>query len=499
MISVIYVCCLIAGQSDLALFFLFDSDANVTFTPYSENVYNETITITHNAEGSPTEISVNGEGFIYPELITVTISANFGAFDNEESYKMIGMPGNGNIPLWDVFTGEYDAEWGAYYDNGTANNYLVEWSSNNQSDFDFTPGRGFWVIALNRIQFEEISGNLPLEDDYSYTISLHTGWNIIANPFKENILWSSVNEMNGGELQPVHYYNSGSYSQPSTLEPYKGYYFNSTTTSLKIPFVYSGNLSKKLAKAGLENNKELCISLYLGDQAKSKIELGFIEDANDLLDRYDIFSPPGDFQNYKISLYNENLESSYKHLMKEYRSGIGEGQIFEINLKSVQNVEINLVTEGASQFDENEVYLLDTRLSKIYNLKINTQLSINSLHTNTEYKILIGNQEFIDGIKSELLPQTFTLFQNYPNPFNPSTIIRFALSESNFVTINIYNILGELIIILADNEYFEAGFHEIGLDTGLLSSRGRNITSGIYFYSIMSGEFSSVKKMVLIK
>jgi hypothetical protein len=85
----------------------------------------------------------------------------------------------------------------------------------------------------------------------------------------------------------------------------------------------------------------------------------------------------------------------------------------------------------------------------------------------------------------------FNLFQNYPNPFNPSTTISWYLPESDLVTLKIYDILGNEIITLF-NEQQEAGLHKINFNASTLSS-------GMYFYSLQSGNQIFTNKMILIK
>jgi hypothetical protein len=85
----------------------------------------------------------------------------------------------------------------------------------------------------------------------------------------------------------------------------------------------------------------------------------------------------------------------------------------------------------------------------------------------------------------------FSLSQNYPNPFNPATHIRFGLARLTNVKIDIYNILGQRVVTLLDAKK-PAGQHVIEFD-------GRNFASGVYLYRIQAGEFSDVKKMILIK
>ncbi|MFH1214757.1 MAG: CotH kinase family protein [Candidatus Neomarinimicrobiota bacterium] len=81
--------------------------------------------------------------------------------------------------------------------------------------------------------------------------------------------------------------------------------------------------------------------------------------------------------------------------------------------------------------------------------------------------------------------------QNFPNPFNPSTSIRFRLAQSGFVSLNIYDVLGNEVASLIDNNLPE-GAHEVVFN-------GKDVSSGIYFYLLRSGDFMQVRKMLLIK
>ena len=94
-------------------------------------------------------------------------------------------------------------------------------------------------------------------------------------------------------------------------------------------------------------------------------------------------------------------------------------------------------------------------------------------------------------IEVELIPDEFALYQNYPNPFNPSTIIRFSIPEESFVTINVFNTLGEEITTLI-NENIIAGYYEVEFS-------GTALPSGIYFYQLQAGSFVETKKMILMK
>jgi len=85
---------------------------------------------------------------------------------------------------------------------------------------------------------------------------------------------------------------------------------------------------------------------------------------------------------------------------------------------------------------------------------------------------------------------------NYPNPFNPETAINFAIHEAGPVRIDIFNIKGQLVKTLV-NEHLEAAYHSViwnGKDT-----KGVNVSSGVYFYKMDAGKYTSTKKMILMK
>lgn len=93
-------------------------------------------------------------------------------------------------------------------------------------------------------------------------------------------------------------------------------------------------------------------------------------------------------------------------------------------------------------------------------------------------------------------PKAFSLYQNFPNPFNPETLIRYDIAESVQVSLQVYNVLGQLVRTLV-NEQQAAGRYSItwnGLDQA-----GVAVSSGVYFYQIQAGSYEQGKRLVLLK
>ncbi|KAB2847004.1 MAG: T9SS type A sorting domain-containing protein [Melioribacteraceae bacterium] len=89
------------------------------------------------------------------------------------------------------------------------------------------------------------------------------------------------------------------------------------------------------------------------------------------------------------------------------------------------------------------------------------------------------------------IPSTFSLSQNYPNPFNPTTVIKYQIPEYSFVNLKIFDILGNEVIELV-NENKHTGYYEVHFNA-------KDLTSGVYFYRLTAGKFSETKKMVVVK
>lgn len=103
-----------------------------------------------------------------------------------------------------------------------------------------------------------------------------------------------------------------------------------------------------------------------------------------------------------------------------------------------------------------------------------------------------GTQKIVGKTTVNLVsPEQFSLGQNYPNPFNPSTKIEYAISQSSFVSLKVYNVLGEEVAKLV-NETKAPGNYEVNFNAA-------NLPSGIYFYKLSAGSFTESKKMILLK
>jgi hypothetical protein len=126
-----------------------------------------------------------------------------------------------------------------------------------------------------------------------------------------------------------------------------------------------------------------------------------------------------------------------------------------------------------------EVVVYDSVLSDSERVAVENYLS-------DKYAIILGVDD-----QSNEIPTQFILEQNYPNPFNPSTTIKFQVPNSSFVNLKVYDILGNEVATLV-NEEKPSGTYEVSFDA-------KGLSTGIYFYTINAGNFVETKKMILMK
>jgi len=106
---------------------------------------------------------------------------------------------------------------------------------------------------------------------------------------------------------------------------------------------------------------------------------------------------------------------------------------------------------------------------------------------------IMGYKDFVTDVEpvNTVIPSAYALDQNYPNPFNPTTNINFSIPNEAFVTLDVYNAIGQKVASLV-NEDKSAGTYTVDFNA-------TNLTSGIYFYKITADNFTDTKKMILMK
>ena len=128
--------------------------------------------------------------------------------------------------------------------------------------------------------------------------------------------------------------------------------------------------------------------------------------------------------------------------------------------------------------------------SRNYIAKLNNADGIKTGNTQSNFALFNDRVLPVELVR-ENVQSEYKLEQNYPNPFNPSTTKQFAIPKTGIVDLKTYNILGEAVAEVINRE-MNAGFQSVKFDAS-------NLSSGLYFYRINTGNFTDVKKMMLLK
>lgn len=429
---------------------------------------------------------LNTTPFVYPRQINLGYSKSFGDYTKPESYRMIGVPGTGQLELLSMVTGEYGKDWRAFYDNGASSNYLVEYNE-DPGYFYYIPGEAFWIHAKNGISISGTVNTVTLSNDYTYSIYLNAGWTIISNPFGVNVSWIDVRTLNS--VSENIYDFQGSYQTASVLTPYKGYYFYNATglNQLKIPYNFTPGLLKEDDVKG----EEISIEIYNGQEKLGEVNIGFSEDSKITYDPNDRFAPPGDFVSTELVIVNSKIEKEYKRLFKDYRGTIDDEQVYDLEIKTTPGKDLLLSFSGLDYFPGYKYCLIDTQLNKLYRVDNSDNLTLSFAHETNRFKFIIAKEGIIDEYEAMSNPAQFALLQNYPNPFNSSTVIRYNLSGEGHVILEIFDALGQKIKTVL-NKFQQAGTYEVFFEANDLSS-------GVYLYRITAGNNIDSKKFVLTR
>lgn len=159
---------------------------------------------------------------------------------------------------------------------------------------------------------------------------------------------------------------------------------------------------------------------------------------------------------------------------------------------SATKIKRQVLDAGGTVWSSTTSYKLCSALGQpIIGIQSGTSMVGTAGFWNKSVAVDVEIQEDSDG-----LPKEFALHQNYPNPFNRTTVIEYALPKSSHVRITIYNVLGQMVRSLV-NQKQPAGLMTIQWD-GRTDSEAE-VSSGVYFYRIMAGDFVKCKKMVFLK
>ena len=436
-----------------------------------------------------------------PASIQVSIPQfNFPAQIKTNQYQMFSIPLSLNSPEIDsVFNDDYGS-----YDNKVWRIFRWQPGQNNYDEYNaisgnIIPGNAFWLINRDGKTFD-VNNALSVESNNNQTITLLPGYNQIADPFAFQVDWSLIENSNLVLQLPIRWNaDLQDYEiDQDTLVPWEGYWvFNplNQIINLNVSPNQTNALEKSSGLFASSNNNEFLLQIKAivnSSQAKDQQNyVGMIEDAKNELDKYDVIKPPSINDQVRVL-----IESGNNYFTRNVVPVSKDGAYWDFKVETKSpNQRTTLIVESIIDLPHNfNIWLIDKTRKIPLTINNGSTEIITNENGKIRLRIIVGTEDYaklnIENIS--LSPFDFTLYQNYPNPFNPNTTILFALPQQSNVSLRIYNILGELMAELINDKLYEEGYHEIMFEGSLLSS-------GVYIYRIQAGEFTDIKKMLLLK
>ena len=389
----------------------------------------------------------------YTSQLSFTINVEAGVSQIE-----VSIPYNNGWNLVGLPLNQYELNYLELFPNAIEGT-LYGFESNYISEVSLDPGSGYWL------RFEE-SGNQEVigEPIENLTINLNENWNLISGlsvPISVEIISDESNIIVPGTIYGFH----NSYFSAEYIIPGSGYWIRSLSDG-QITL----NSSNRTSTPKVRNNTAMANRLIFQNARGTTQTLFFgneIAESNSLS-----FSlppkPPSAPDVFDVRFTGDFVASK-----------IG-GQIEIINSYYPVNMEIDLKDESNWQL----ILSGDKRAILLSNF------NQNSIHLNSSLITLLRNDSNTSS------PTNKFEFSAYPNPFNPITALSYELPIQTFVSLKIYNLMGNEVAILV-NDHMSSGPHEIIWNTKNISSS--IVGTGVYFATIETEYFSKTKKLVFIK
>jgi hypothetical protein len=484
-----------SGHTYARIATLYGDDSTYNWTPASLYIsYGGSVRVT--VTDSLGNVFTGGSGHLF------TIVGDSLAAPASAGWNLIGMPLNPtNASVQSIFGGNRSQPYYVY-------------SYSKQSGYvnpaALSEGQGYWLGLLSN---ETVAVNgLAVTD--SSVVSLLSGFDIISDPLVVPVQAESLKFRSGALALPydsavargwiavgVQSYNNGSnsYQNVDTLQVWQGCWLGVLDSGIQMIVKPSAGGTAPFSKAHprpkqiTPDSWQVNVIATMGKSSDHSLVFGIEPDATDGFDvKYDqpkAPSPPGG--NYVEAYFTQ----------PNWAPILGDKFVTQIN--SIHTISWTFTvapSQNSSVTLSWDMSLIKSTVPDSVPLYMKDQISgtvINMRTTGSYTYSATGTRQFSVntnplGVKTQAsLPRQFALEQNYPNPFNPTSTIRYDLPKESFVRLTIYNVLGQEVRTLV-NETEQAGFKSAVFD-------GSSLASGVYFYRIVAGAFTDVKKMILIK
>jgi hypothetical protein len=437
---------------------------------------------------------------VQPSRLAVNIRRKFGDASDPRDYRLVALPGAVKRPLTNAIDGEAGTDWQALWDDGSTEDYLRRYDGSEK--FDLRPGRGFWLTSRQEWALEDSVETVSLGEDQAATVSLHNGWNIISNPFGQDVSWAQVNAAHSDSLRSLWRFD-GSFAEADTFRSARvgeAFYFLNDTglDSLKVPYP-TGSSSKSQIhnKTGGKSESPLVTVRARpenGNSPTSAVKVGFDKEAAEGLGRLDEPAPPGRFSEVSLRLQAPGeVPPRRRSLMTERRPPTDvseEGHTFDLRLQARGGGPAQITADGLNAIRSEEAKLLRPSTGRSYDLAEGSPVAIEEVDSTAVLQLAIGSASYVEEQARQIVPDEVRL-TSYPNPARGQVTIDYTLPEAEEVTLEVYDVLGRRVATLEKGRK-EAGRHQVDL-------QAKRLSSGVYFGRLEAGEQARTQKITVVR
>jgi hypothetical protein len=434
------------------------------------------------------------------------------AGDSQTAYRLISVPldlddKNPRVVLEDDLGSYDDTKW--RFSELRADQTYAEFPNTSS----MTPGKAFWLLIKDAGKVIDTGSGLSNVTDQEFKIALHPGWNFVGNPFNFSIPVEKLRLQSGAAVELRSY--TGSWNEPDTnpvvsIAPFEGYaLFNEATTAdtlLIEPDLSSSTNSSRKNLTATAAATGMLWSIRISAQCQEARDVDNVaaitSGAAPGYDAWDRPEPPPVGEYVSVYFPHREWEPPTPNYCADVRPEFSQGEIWEFEVSTNIRDKVNLTFTGVENVPvEFEAWMIDEVLKLSHNLREDNAYTIAGEGPNhpKRLKLIVGLPDFVDRNLTEVkaIPKKYELSQNFPNPFNPATTIRFGLPRDERVTLKVYNLLGEEVITLVNDEPRAAGYYAAIWDGR--NKDGQIVASGVYVYRMQASGFMINKKMILVQ
>jgi hypothetical protein len=423
-------------------------------------------------------------------------------------YRLVSFPGITSLTVSQVLAGSQNTDWRIFRDNGgVPPNNLTEFAASSALSI----GEGYWLLTKGTFSFSRSITAAQLSSDGTHSISVRNGWNIVGNPFDVSVPWGTVKADNQISGNLWTYSGTAGFQTSTTLEPFKGYYFSSSATSLKIRYPFPTMKMEEVEPPVIDWKLQLVLEVEGNSDGENF--LGIAPMAKEELDELDQPKPPVFRDQAFLSMARSSFDGQVKLFSSDFRPQVGEGQVWSFGVYNPNRSTSRIRILGIGTLpSEHEVVLIDEQNATAIDLRRTAEISLRATGEPMRFDLIVGKRTFVREQEDKFIPKDFELSQNYPNPFNPRTTIRYQVpaprvgetasglgvdgSVVRFVTVRVMDMLGRVVATLV-NEPKPVGRHTINWDA-------TGFASGVYVYEMIARSekgqlFKKAMRMILLK